>query len=141
MPLTINCWPSSSGAESYVNIEYESTVDFDLQNVAISIPVPSASSAPRINQVRGESVPPRGWADTWPATSRACVCTSCSGAEPGPCAYEAMEHASSLHGADVRLARCSRKVVRLHAGLSRQRKALQHPLWRLQELLDERLFV
>ena len=52
MPLTINCWPSTSGADSYVNIEYESTVDFDLHNVAISIPVPSASSAPHINQVR-----------------------------------------------------------------------------------------
>lgn len=51
VPLTINCWPSSSGADSYVNIEYESTVDFDLHHVAISIPVPSASSAPRINQV------------------------------------------------------------------------------------------
>ena len=57
MPLTINCWPSSSGADSYVNIEYESTVEFDLHNVAISIPVPSASSAPRINQVRGNPLP------------------------------------------------------------------------------------
>ena len=52
VPLLINCWPSASGADSYVNIEYESTVDFDLHNVAIAIPVTSASSAPRINQVR-----------------------------------------------------------------------------------------
>ena len=35
-----------------MNTECESTVDFDLHNVAIAIPVTSASSAPRINQVR-----------------------------------------------------------------------------------------
>ena len=50
VPLLINCWPSASGSESYVNIEYESTVQFDLHNVAITIPIPG-SSAPRINQV------------------------------------------------------------------------------------------
>ena len=51
VPLLINCWPSASGAESYVNIEYESTVPFDLHNVAIAIPVTSTSSAPHVNQV------------------------------------------------------------------------------------------
>lgn len=51
VPLLINCWPSASGSESYVNIEYECTVDFDLHNVAIVIPIPSTGSAPRINSV------------------------------------------------------------------------------------------
>lgn len=51
MPLTINCWPSVSGGESYVNIEYESTAHFDLQNVVIAIPLPALSHAPRVTQV------------------------------------------------------------------------------------------
>ena len=50
VPVLINCWPSASGGESYVNIEYESTVSFDLHNVVITIPIPT-SGAPRINQV------------------------------------------------------------------------------------------
>lgn len=54
VPLLINCWPSASGSESYVNIEYECTVDFDLHNVAIVIPIPSTGSAPRINSVDGD---------------------------------------------------------------------------------------
>eukprot|EP00798_Chlamydomonas_sp_ICE-L_P013531 gene13531-19401_t len=33
VPITINCWPSVSGGQSYVNIEYESTSAFDLQNI------------------------------------------------------------------------------------------------------------
>lgn len=33
VPLTINCWPSVSGADSYVNIEYEATAPFDLHKV------------------------------------------------------------------------------------------------------------
>jgi hypothetical protein len=49
VPLTINCWPSVSGGESYVNIEYESNADYDLQNVTIAIPI---SSPPTVNQVR-----------------------------------------------------------------------------------------
>ena len=52
VPLSINCWPSVSGGESYVNIEYEATADFDLQNVVISIPLPALSQAPRVPQVR-----------------------------------------------------------------------------------------
>lgn len=51
MPLSINCWPSVSGGESYVNIEYESTSSFDLQNVQIAIPLPPAGHAPTVNQV------------------------------------------------------------------------------------------
>ena len=50
VPLSINCWPSVSGGESYVNIEYEATADFDLQNVVISIPLPALSQAPRVPQ-------------------------------------------------------------------------------------------
>lgn len=51
VPLLINCWPSASGGESYVNIEYESTTDFDLQNVAIAIPLPAMAATPKVNQV------------------------------------------------------------------------------------------
>ena len=50
-PLSINCWPSVSGAESYVNIEYEATSAFDLQTVVIAIPLPALSHAPRVSQV------------------------------------------------------------------------------------------
>lgn len=49
VPLTINCWPSLSGGQSYVNIEYESTAAFDLQNVVITIPLPHGP--PTVNQV------------------------------------------------------------------------------------------
>ena len=52
VPLTINCWPSASGGDSYVNIEYESTTSFDLQDVVIAIPLPALTSAPRVNQAR-----------------------------------------------------------------------------------------
>merc|ERR1719197_553474 len=48
VPLVINCWPSPSGSESYVNIEYEATDKFDLHNVQILIPIPSAE-APQVN--------------------------------------------------------------------------------------------
>mmetsp|Transcript_14015 Transcript_14015/g.30321 ORF Transcript_14015/g.30321 Transcript_14015/m.30321 type:complete len:516 (+) Transcript_14015:163-1710(+) len=54
VPLTINCWPSVSGGQSYVNIEYESSADFDLQNVSIVIPLPHAGHAPTVNQVDGD---------------------------------------------------------------------------------------
>jgi len=51
-PLSINCWPSVSGAESYVNIEYEATEAFDLQTVVIAIPLPALAHAPKVNSVR-----------------------------------------------------------------------------------------
>ncbi|PNH03435.1 Coatomer subunit delta-2 [Tetrabaena socialis] len=54
VPLTINCWPSVSGGESFVNIEYESTSELDLQNVQIIIPLPATGHAPAVNQVDGE---------------------------------------------------------------------------------------
>lgn len=53
VPLLINCWPSVSGGESYVNIEYESQAAFDLQRVEIAIPLPAMSHAPQVNQVWG----------------------------------------------------------------------------------------
>ena len=52
VPLSINCWPSVSGADSYVNIEYEATSAFDLQTVVIAIPLPAMSHVPKVNSVR-----------------------------------------------------------------------------------------
>ncbi|KAJ8765926.1 hypothetical protein K2173_020442 [Erythroxylum novogranatense] len=54
VPLTINCWPSVSGNETYVNIEYEASSKFDLRNVVISVPVPSLHEAPSVKQIDGE---------------------------------------------------------------------------------------
>ena len=48
VPLTINCWPSISGNESYVNIEYECQAEFDLQSIVVAIPCPQP---PKVNQV------------------------------------------------------------------------------------------
>lgn len=53
VPLTINCWPSVSGGQSYVNIEYESSASFDLHNVTIAVPVPGGG-APTVNSIDGE---------------------------------------------------------------------------------------
>ncbi len=49
LPLTLSCWPSPSGVDCFVNMEYESSAKFDLHNVHITIPVPQA---PKINQVK-----------------------------------------------------------------------------------------
>ena len=38
VPISINSWPTPSGAETYLNIEYESSATYDLQQVVISIP-------------------------------------------------------------------------------------------------------
>ncbi|KAK2379024.1 coatomer subunit delta [Trifolium repens] len=54
VPLTINCWPSSYGNETYVNIEYEATSMFDLRNVVISVPLPALHEAPSVSQIDGE---------------------------------------------------------------------------------------
>ncbi|XP_024364738.1 coatomer subunit delta-1 [Physcomitrium patens] len=54
VPLSINCWPSVSGGESYVNIEYEASRSFDLQNVVIHIPLPAIRDVPTVNQADGE---------------------------------------------------------------------------------------
>ncbi|KAG1679134.1 hypothetical protein FOA52_000489 [Chlamydomonas sp. UWO 241] len=52
VPITINCWPSVSGGETFVNIEYESASSMDLHNVEIAIPLPG--HAPTVNQADGE---------------------------------------------------------------------------------------
>jgi len=54
VPLTINCWPSVSGGQSYVNIEYESSAKFDLHNVQIAVPLPAIATAPMVNSIDGE---------------------------------------------------------------------------------------
>ncbi|XP_055807740.1 coatomer subunit delta-like isoform X2 [Solanum dulcamara] len=54
LPLTINCWPSVSGNETYVNIEYETPAQIDLQNVVIFVRLPALREAPRIQQIDGE---------------------------------------------------------------------------------------
>ncbi|XP_072988842.1 coatomer subunit delta-2 [Typha latifolia] len=54
LPLTVNCWPSVSGNETFVNIEYEASDMFDLQNVVVSIPLPALREAPSVRQVDGE---------------------------------------------------------------------------------------
>ncbi|KAM3219518.1 coatomer subunit delta isoform X1 [Capsicum chacoense] len=54
LPLIINCWPSVSGSETYVNIEYETPAKIDLQNVVISVPLPALREAPNVQQIDGE---------------------------------------------------------------------------------------
>mmetsp|Transcript_43367 Transcript_43367/g.70366 ORF Transcript_43367/g.70366 Transcript_43367/m.70366 type:complete len:528 (+) Transcript_43367:87-1670(+) len=52
VPLTINCWPSSSGGVTFVNIEYELTAKTQLGDVNIVIPVPGNDS-PKVTSVDG----------------------------------------------------------------------------------------
>ncbi|KAL8166624.1 hypothetical protein V2J09_008123, partial [Rumex salicifolius] len=54
VPMTINCWPSISGSETYVSLEYEASTTFDLQHVVISIPLPALRDAPNVTQIDGE---------------------------------------------------------------------------------------
>lgn len=54
VPLSINCWPSVSGGDTYVNIEYEASETFDLQNVVISIPLPALRESPVLKDYDGE---------------------------------------------------------------------------------------
>nr|TKW06711.1 hypothetical protein SEVIR_7G258000v2 [Setaria viridis] len=54
LPLSVNCWPSVSGNETYVNIEYEASEMFHLHNVVMSIPLPALREAPNVNQIDGE---------------------------------------------------------------------------------------
>ncbi|XP_069038780.1 archain 1a [Lepisosteus oculatus] len=55
IPLTINCWPSESGSGCDVNIEYELQEEgLELNDVVISIPVPSGVGAPVIGDLDGE---------------------------------------------------------------------------------------
>mmetsp|Transcript_11507 Transcript_11507/g.32311 ORF Transcript_11507/g.32311 Transcript_11507/m.32311 type:complete len:521 (-) Transcript_11507:499-2061(-) len=54
VPLMISCWPSISGGESFINIEYECSAPFDLHDVQIVVPVPALSSPPKVNQIDGD---------------------------------------------------------------------------------------
>lgn len=55
IPLTINCWPSESGNGCDVNIEYELQEDnLELNDVIITIPLPSGVGAPVIGEIDGE---------------------------------------------------------------------------------------
>ena len=53
VPLTVNAWPSASGGETFVNLEYESGADYDLRHVTIAIPLPGGGP-PTVNQVDGD---------------------------------------------------------------------------------------
>ena len=50
----VNCWPSVSGSETYVSIEYEASSMFDLTNVTISVPLPALRDAPIVKQCDGD---------------------------------------------------------------------------------------
>ena len=78
VPITINCWPTPSGSETYINIEYEATTKFDLQNVVITIP---GAPLPHLHCAAGRtSAPARMFVSVFYAfpspcspTCRACV--------------------------------------------------------------------
>lgn len=53
MPLTINCWPNPSGNSCDVNIEYELHGP-ELNDVVITIPVPSGVGAPVVGSCDGD---------------------------------------------------------------------------------------
>lgn len=54
VPDAVNCWPSVSGNETYVSIEYEASSMFDLRNVVISVPLPALRDPPNVRQIDGE---------------------------------------------------------------------------------------
>ena len=54
VPLQISCWPSVSGNDTVVNLEYEAGAAFELHNVQIVVPIPGAD-APQITSVDGDA--------------------------------------------------------------------------------------
>jgi len=54
VPLTVNCWPSISGAMTYLSLEYESSAAFDLHNVVITIPLPASREPPNVTSCDGD---------------------------------------------------------------------------------------
>lgn len=55
MPLAINCWPNDTGSGCDVNIEYElKRSDMELNDVIISIPLPSGVGAPVVTECEGD---------------------------------------------------------------------------------------
>jgi len=53
VPLTINVWPSTSGGQTTVPVEYEKHCNFDLVDVVVTIPIPGG--APLIGEIVGSS--------------------------------------------------------------------------------------
>lgn len=66
LPLSVTCWPSDSGDDSVVNLEYElGSVSPELRNVDITVPVPSGAQ-PVVSSCDGEfTVLPREQAVRW----------------------------------------------------------------------------
>jgi len=56
IPININCWPSENGQGGCdVNIEFElENTALELQDVVISIPIPSGVGAPTVSECEGE---------------------------------------------------------------------------------------
>eukprot|EP00058_Branchiostoma_floridae_P025174 XP_002610664.1 hypothetical protein BRAFLDRAFT_260557 [Branchiostoma floridae] len=55
MPLSINCWPTESSDGCDVNVEYELEQEqLELNDVVISIPLPSGGGAPVVGDLDGE---------------------------------------------------------------------------------------
>jgi len=55
IPLTINCWPNENDGDCEVTIEYELQLkDLELNDVVISIPVPSGVGAPTVGELDGD---------------------------------------------------------------------------------------
>ena len=55
VPLTVSAWPSAAGADTVVNIEYESAAPYDLHHVAIVVPLPHSNGhPPAVGQCDGE---------------------------------------------------------------------------------------
>lgn len=55
MPLSINCWPNEAGSKCDVNIEYSlERSDMELNDVVISIPLPSGVGAPVVGECEGD---------------------------------------------------------------------------------------
>ncbi|XP_019851522.1 PREDICTED: coatomer subunit delta-like isoform X1 [Amphimedon queenslandica] len=55
LPLFINCWPSENAGSCDVNVEYELLHDYlQLNEVVISIPIPSGGGSPVVGEIDGE---------------------------------------------------------------------------------------
>lgn len=91
---TVNCWPSLSGGESYVNIEYEASRAFELQNVVIHIPLPAIRDVPTVNQVDGE------WRSVNLVANQVNLMSSCTDALTFSCFFQCNSW-SVLHAAVI----------------------------------------
>jgi len=66
LPLSVTCWPSDSGDDSVVNLEYDlGSVSPELRNVEITVPIPTGAQ-PVVSSCDGEfTVVPREQAVRW----------------------------------------------------------------------------